>query len=247
MTDKKKLSLTKGQKIKLIIALLFLLITASMFISSSFNKKQVIKPNPADDIMQMDTSDIRPSLSQQSDVTPEPEISLSQKKSKPVQFAKKTKPNDVIHLDNDATNLVHYSTQLKLQTLRQKALEAQINADKTALEKAESEKYSSQPILKNAYTLPPVPNEKEINFGVSSYNPSLIDDMRVASLVSVGNKIEAVISFQNQYIPIKVGSKIGDIGIVKITPNSVTFKENGKNRTKWVATVPVQTRANEGE
>lgn len=245
MIEKFKQSLTKGQKIKLSIAIV-LLILMTWSIVQNFTKKSnvTLQQDHVEDIIQMDTSDIRPELTVRENIEPNfdlPELNqdIENKTEEIKQVAseiEKATPEEVLHLDDDATNLVHYSTQLKVQTVRQKALEAQMNADKIALEKAESEKYVSQPKLKGSYVLPPVPNEKTVNF--ENYKPSFIDDMRVASLVGVGDNIEAVISFQNQYIPIKVGSKIGDITITKITPNAVSFNENGKTRTKWVSSVP---------
>lgn len=247
MIEKLK-QLTISQKIKLAIAIILILLTIWQLTPDLSNKKPNVppKPNPVDDIMQMDTSDIRPELSVQDELTLEsdlstPELDKNIENNKVEPLIAKTKnesPKEVIHLDDDAANFVHYSTQLKIQTVRQKALEAQMNADKIALEKAESEKYGSQPKLKGSYVLPPVPNEKPVNLDASNYKPSFIDDMRVASLVGVGGNIEAVISFQNQLIPIKVGSKIGDITITNITPSAVTFKENGKTKTKWVSSIP---------
>ncbi|WP_178306565.1 hypothetical protein [Vibrio algicola] len=220
MTDKtKKITLTKKHKILLVVS-------AVLIVSAGYSLM------PTSHHVTHNRVPVNNELSQLNIAPPSkrvPGITKSKKK----EVTKKS----TITLDPDAIELVRYANQLRIQTIRKMAIDAQIAADSSADKKADSLKYHSSP-LKSKYVLPPIPGENSVNLN-DDIQPSFIEDMRVASLISVNGNIEAVISFQNQYIPIRVGSKIGSVTITKITKNAVTFRDHGKSKTKWVASAPL--------
>ena len=71
------------------------------------------------------------------------------------------------------------------------------------------------------------------------------DQLEVKSLVESASGVQGVVSLAGEIIPVRTGSVIGPVTVVSLTRDSITFREGGVVKTKWLtgaAAIPTPVR-----
>lgn len=64
--------------------------------------------------------------------------------------------------------------------------------------------------------------------------PSLLDLIVVKSLIESGGEIVGMVSVGGELIDVKRGTKIGDVSVIGITAESITFSDGHTTKTRRV-------------
>ena len=118
-----------------------------------------------------------------------------------------------------ASEIISYEKQASVQTARFNALTAQKNAD----EAANKLNNPTAPIAALIEQMAEKPKE-----------PSLIDLIVVKSLIESGGEIVGMVSVGGELIDVKRGTKIGDVSVIGITAESITFSDGHTTKTRRV-------------
>lgn len=129
-------------------------------------------------------------------------------------------------MNAEAAQILAYSQQLQTQEVRKLALTAQQQADTV------SETLNNDTPSLTAFTSPTV-NDAMIPTAMAI---SISEQLTIKSIMSVGKRREAMIGFGDEMIPVKKGTHFQGVVVLAITDNSITFNENGKKVTRYVAT-----------
>lgn len=118
-----------------------------------------------------------------------------------------------------ASEIISYEKQASVQTARFNALTAQKNAD----EAANKLNNPTAPIAALIEQMAEKPKE-----------PSLIDLIVVKSLIESGGEIVGMVSVGGELIDVKRGTRIGDVSVIGITAESITFSDGHTTKTRRV-------------
>lgn len=118
-----------------------------------------------------------------------------------------------------ASEIISFEKQASVQTARFNALTAQKNAD----EAANKLNNPTAPIAALIEQMAEKPKE-----------PSLIDLIVVKSLIESGGEIVGMVSVGGELIDVKRGTKIGDVSVIGITAESITFSDGHTTKTRRV-------------
>lgn len=118
-----------------------------------------------------------------------------------------------------ASEIISYEKQASVQTARFNALTAQKNAD----EAANKLNNPTAPIAALIEQMAEKPKE-----------PSLLDLIVVKSLIESGGEIVGMVSVGGELIDVKRGTKIGDVSVIGITAESITFSDGHTTKTRRV-------------
>ncbi|TPE56217.1 hypothetical protein FJD33_15010 [Shewanella sp. LC2] len=118
-----------------------------------------------------------------------------------------------------ASEIISFEKQASVQTARFNALTAQKNAD----EAANKLNNPTAPIAALIEQMAEKPKE-----------PSLLDLIVVKSLIESGGEIVGMVSVGGELIDVKRGTKIGDVSVIGITAESITFSDGHTTKTRRV-------------
>lgn len=118
-----------------------------------------------------------------------------------------------------ASEIISYEKQASVQTARFNALTAQKNAD----EAANKLNNPTAPIAALIEQMAEKPKE-----------PSLLDLIVVKSLIQSGGDIVGMVSVGGELIDVKRGSRIGNVSVIGITAESITFSDGHETKTRRV-------------
>lgn len=118
-----------------------------------------------------------------------------------------------------ASEIISFEKQASVQTARFNALTAQKNAD----DAANKLNNPTAPIAALIEQMAEKPKE-----------PSLLDLIVVKSLIESGGEIVGMVSVGGELIDVKRGTKIGDVSVIGITAESITFSDGHTTKTRRV-------------
>lgn len=118
-----------------------------------------------------------------------------------------------------ASEIISYEKQASVQNARLNALTAQKNAD----EAANKLNNPTAPIAALIEQMAEKPKE-----------PSLLDLIVVKSLIASGGEIVGMVSVGGELIDVKRGTRIGDVSVIGITAESITFSDGHTTKTRRV-------------
>jgi len=118
-----------------------------------------------------------------------------------------------------ASEILSYEKQASVQNARLNALTAQKNAD----DAANKLNNPTAPIAVLIEQMAEKPKE-----------PSLLDLIVVKSLIQSGGEIVGMVSVGGELIDVKRGSRIGDVSVIGITADSITFSDGHATKTRRV-------------
>ncbi|WHF58025.1 hypothetical protein OCF84_22040 (plasmid) [Shewanella xiamenensis] len=118
-----------------------------------------------------------------------------------------------------ASEIISFEKQASVQTARFNALTAQKNADEAANKLGNP----TAPIAALIEQMAEKPKE-----------PSLLDLIVVKSLIESGGEIVGMVSVGGELIDVKRGTKIGDVSVIGITAESITFSDGHTTKTRRV-------------
>lgn len=118
-----------------------------------------------------------------------------------------------------ASEIISYEKQASVQNARLNALTAQKNAD----DAANKLNNPTAPIAVLIEQMAEKPKE-----------PSLLDLIVVKSLIQSGGEIVGMVSVGGELIDVKRGSRIGDVSVIGITADSITFSDGHETKTRRV-------------
>ncbi|MCS6116877.1 hypothetical protein [Shewanella baltica] len=118
-----------------------------------------------------------------------------------------------------ASEIIGYEKQTSVQNARLNALTAQKNANDAANKLTNP----TQPIAALIEQMAEKPKE-----------PSLLDLIVVKSLIESGGEIVGMVSVGGELIDVKRGSRIGDVSVIGITADSITFSDGHNTKTRRV-------------
>ena len=143
------------------------------------------------------------------------------KKAEKVQAA-----SDVLHLNRNASHRLDMVHKVAAQKMRGQYLKARLEADKTAHELSALNKKPA----KKSLTL--IDSRVKGN----AANRANLELIKVRSIVGQDLGITAWVEIKDQLIPVQLGSHIGNIVVMKLTDNAVTFEAGDVEMTKWIST-----------
>ena len=120
-----------------------------------------------------------------------------------------------------AKEIMQYRQQASVQSARLAALKAQKDADE--VDKKIKNDAAPQPIAALLGTTPTKPKE-----------PSILDLIVVKSLVESGGEIIGTVAVAGELINVKRGSKIGNVTVVGIRPDAITFSDGHTTKTRRI-------------
>ncbi|MBO1272888.1 hypothetical protein J3L11_14670 [Shewanella sp. 4t3-1-2LB] len=120
-----------------------------------------------------------------------------------------------------AKEIMQYRQQASVQSARLAALKAQKDADE--VDKKIKNDAIPQPIAALLGTTPTKPKE-----------PSILDLIVVKSLVESGGEIIGTVAVAGELINVKRGSKIGNVTVVGIRPDAITFSDGHTTKTRRI-------------
>lgn len=118
-----------------------------------------------------------------------------------------------------ASEIISFEKQASVQTARFNALTAQKNAD----DAANKLNNPTAPIAALIEQMAEKPKE-----------PSLLDLIVVKSLIESGGEIVGMVSVGGELIDVKRGTRIGDVSVIGITAESITFSDGHTTKTRRV-------------
>lgn len=118
-----------------------------------------------------------------------------------------------------ASEIISYEKQASVQSARLNALTAQKNAD----DAANKLNNPTAPIAALIEQMAEKPKE-----------PSLLDLIVVKSLIESGGEIVGMVSVGGELIDVKRGTRIGDVSVIGITAESITFSDGHTTKTRRV-------------
>ncbi|BDQ68650.1 hypothetical protein [Shewanella xiamenensis] len=118
-----------------------------------------------------------------------------------------------------ASEIISFEKQASVQTARFNALTAQKNAD-------EAENKLNNPTAPIAALIEQMAEKPK--------EPSLLDLIVVKSLIESGGEIVGMVSVGGELIDVKRGTKIGDVSVIGITAESITFSDGHTTKTRRV-------------
>lgn len=118
-----------------------------------------------------------------------------------------------------ASEIISYEKQTSVQNARLNALTAQKNAN----DAANKLNNPTQPIAALIEQMAEKPKE-----------PSLLDLIVVKSLIESGGEIVGMVSVGGELIDVKRGTRIGDVSVIGITAESITFSDGHTTKTRRV-------------
>ncbi|AZQ13265.1 hypothetical protein [Shewanella khirikhana] len=117
-----------------------------------------------------------------------------------------------------ASDIIRYEQQASVQAARLTALTAQKLADEAA-----NKLTPPQPIAALIEQQAKTPKE-----------PSLLDLIVVKSLIASGGEIVGMVSVGDELIDVKRGSRIGNVSVIALTADSITFTDGDTTKTRRV-------------
>ena len=145
-------------------------------------------------------------------------------KTKKPLVKKQAKP-DVLAFTKSAQARLNFSRKEATEKMRGKYLKARI--ERTNLSKELANLNKPAPKVVTFMSDPKKDGENA--------NRANIEAIKVRSLVSQTNGVTAWIELNTQLVPVKLGSKIGNIEVIAFGDESVTFKAGRTTQTKWIS------------
>lgn len=167
--------------------------------------------------------------------------SLTTNKSEPISephlLNKKDEEKEPVTLDlsftlpmsKDAQQILDFSRDLSIQTVRALAL----------AEKAKGDKFAGINQPKDEYPIPTmpvmVPELNDNNSSEPAEPESIISEqVTVRGILRVDGNLSAIIGLGNQIVPVRVGTKFNGVSVINLTDTSITLSEGKKKYTRYL-------------
>lgn len=137
----------------------------------------------------------------------------------------------MLPLNHEAFEILKYSKQLSIETVRAKALLEQSKGDKLAGLNQPVAAPSTLPMTMPVM-LPEMNNEYSSKSDAD--NMPISEQIVIRAIMRVDDAQSGVIGFGSEVVPVRIGSKFAGVEVTKITDNSITFSEKSKSYTRYL-------------
>ena len=143
----------------------------------------------------------------------------------------------MLPLNHEASEILKYSKQLSIETVRAKALLEQSKGDKLA---GKNQAVVMPSSMSMPVMLPELNGDYDQSdaggYGGQSDTPSIpiSEQIVINGIMRVGDIQSGIVGFGSEVVPVRVGSKFGGVKVIRITDNSITFTEKSKNYTRYL-------------
>ncbi|MCS4309510.1 hypothetical protein M2404_003882 [Rheinheimera pacifica] len=140
-----------------------------------------------------------------------------------------------VKMSKTAQDILVWSRAGFAQKVRSKALESELEAEKSSKKLSEFKEGKGQIVTETyqAYQMP-VQGLPDINSALKT-EEKLLDSLTLRSLVKTSSGVTGFVMIKGELIPIQQGVKIGDITVQELTEQYAVFKEKGLTQTRWVS------------